>query len=108
MKRLETLEARRRALLARCDQQRVEIAYHIAKVAPGTQLARWTNRAPRSGEGHSLAWLAAIASLIVMLRPPRRLISWLAWITGALSLVSRAARVLRLIAHLRALRSGFR
>ena len=104
MKRIEALEARRRALLARCDQQRVEIAYHIAKLQPGTQLAQWTHRAPQSAASHPLAWIAAVAGLIVMLRP-RRLLSWLTWITGALSLASRAARLIRLIAQLRALRS---
>ena len=30
MKRIEALEARRRTLLARCDQQRAEIAYRVA------------------------------------------------------------------------------
>ena len=100
MKRVEALEARRRALLARCDQQRAEIAYRVARIRPGMQLVQWTRRAPQSAADHPLAWLAAIASLIIMLRR-RKLISWLPWITGMLSLVSRAARLMRLIAQLR-------
>jgi len=104
MKRIEALEARRRALLARCDQQRAEIAYRIARIRPGMQMVQWTRRAPQSAADHPLAWLAAIASLILMLRR-RKLISWLPWITGVLSLVSRAARLIRLIGQLRTLRT---
>ena len=100
MKRIAALEARRRALLARCDQQRAEIAYRLARIQPGRQIVQWTRRAPQSAADHPLAWLAAIAGLIVMLRR-RKLISWLPWITGVLSLVSRAARLVRLIGQLR-------
>jgi hypothetical protein len=42
-----------------------------------------------------------------MLRP-RRLLSWVTFVTGALSLLSRAGTILRLLATLRALRAGFR
>lgn len=117
MKRIDALEARRRALLERCDQQRVELAYHVAQIGPATQLARWTHRAAqwRDGGGggipgsrhYSVALLAAVAALLALARS-RKLISWLGWITGALSLASRAARVVRLFSQLRALRSGLR
>ncbi len=114
-RRLDELEVRRRALLERCDQQRVELAYHIARIGPATQLARWTHRAAqwRNGTGaastrhYSLAIVAAIATLLTLVRS-RKLISMLGWITGAVSLASRAGRILRVLAQLRALRAGFR
>jgi hypothetical protein len=116
MKRIDALEARRRALLERCDQQRVELAYHVAQIGPATQLARWTHRAAQWREGgpgvpgtrhYSVALLAAVAALVALGRS-RKLISWLGWITGAISLASRAARIMRLFSQLRALRSGMR
>jgi len=105
MRRLQALEARRRALLAQCDRQRAEIAYRIARIRPGMQIVRWTRRAPQSAADHPLAWLAAVASVIVMVRR-RKLISWLPWIAGVLSLVSRAARLIRLVGQLRAPRGA--
>jgi hypothetical protein len=108
MNRRQELEARRRTLLARIDEQRAELAYRLEQIRPAKQVASW---AGRGGTGlaanHPLAWLAALAGLVVMLRP-RKLLSWITFATGMLSLLARAGTLLRLLATLRALRSGFR
>lgn len=107
MKRLESLEARRQVLLARCDAQRAEFGQHLARLQSGRQLMQWTARAPRAAANSPVAWLAAAAGLLFLLRPSR-LVGRLAWLTGALSLVARAGRLIRLIGQLRELRAGMR
>jgi hypothetical protein len=73
MSRVGQLEARRLALLARCDQQRFELAYRVRQLTPGALLSRWTRRAPASAANHPLRWMVSLATLIVLLRE-RRLI----------------------------------
>src|SRR5882757_2034063 len=108
MNRMQELEARRRVLLQRIDEQRAEIAYRFEQVRPVTQVANWAGRGVSGSTAtHPLAWLAGLAGLLVMLRP-RRLLSWVTFATGALSLLSRAGTILRVLATLRALRAGFR
>jgi hypothetical protein len=107
MNRVQELEARRRVLLARINEQRAEIAYRFEQIRPATQVANWTGRGSASPTNHPLAWLAGLAGLIVMLRP-RKLLSWVTFATGMLSLLARAGTLLRLFATLRALRAGFR
>jgi hypothetical protein len=43
-----------------------------------------------------------------MLKPPRRLLSWLPWLAGSLSLVTRVMRVVRLINEFRGVRTSAR
>jgi hypothetical protein len=105
--RLAELEARRRALLARCDEQRAEIAYRLEQIRPSAAVANWTLRAPGIAANHPLAWLAALAGIVAMLRP-RKLVSWLTFATGLMSILSRATALLKLFAALRSLRRGFR
>ena len=108
MSRLQELEARRRALLERIDAQRAEIAYRLEQIRPVRQVANWAGRgASGPAPNHPLAWLAGLAGLLVLLRP-RRLLSWVTFAAGVLSLVSRAGTILRLLATLKALRAGFR
>ncbi|HKT74928.1 MAG TPA: hypothetical protein VJQ47_18720 [Steroidobacteraceae bacterium] len=107
MKRMDELQARRRALLAQCESQRIELAYRIAQLRPGRQMANWTRRAPLTAANHPLAWLAGLAGIFLMLRP-RRLMSWLTWTTGAVSLASRATTLLRLLSQVRDFRTGFK
>jgi hypothetical protein len=107
MSRRAELEERRRKLLARCDEQRAEIVYRIEQLRPSAQVANWAARAPGMAANHPLAWLAALAGIITLLRP-KKLLSWLTFATGALSILSRATALLKLFASLRALRSGFR
>jgi hypothetical protein len=111
VKQLELLEARRRMLLARCALQRAELAYRFERVAPGTQLSRWTSWAARwgrSASGAPLAFWGMSIALALLLLKPRRLLGRLAWVTTAVSLVSRASHILRLIGQWRAIRSGLR
>jgi hypothetical protein len=108
MNRIQELEARRRALLARIDEQRAEIVYRFEQIRPATQVANWAGGgASGTAASHPLAWLAGLAGLVVMLRP-RKLLSWVTFASGVLSLVSRAGTILRMLATLRALRAGFR
>lgn len=107
MSRLRELEARRLALLARCDRQRLEIAYRLAQVSPAAQLARWTRWAPYTAGGHPLRWLVSLATLVIMMRE-RKLIGWVERLTLGASMVSRAAAVVRLFRQLRGPRGASR
>lgn len=106
MNRIEALEARRRALLNRCEEQRLELAYRVAQIRPAAQLTAWKSRGgPRAAANHPLAWIAGLASLLLMFRTRRLLtgITWITWITGLVALASRATTLLRIFAQLRAL-----
>jgi YqjK-like protein len=94
-------------LLARCDEQRAEIAYRLEQIRPSAQVADWTGKAPAFAANHPLAWLAVVAGVVALFRP-RRLVSWLTFATGAVSLLSRATTLLKLFATIRSLRQGFR
>jgi hypothetical protein len=101
------LEERRRALLIRCDEQRAELAYRLDQLRPSTQVAQFAQRAPAMALNHPLAWVAALVGIVMLLRP-KRLLSWLTFATGALSIASRATALLKVFMTLRSLRSGFR
>ena len=107
MSRTSDLEARRLALLARCDEQRAELAYRLEQIRPAAQVADWTSRAPGFAANHPLAWVAALAGIVALFRP-KKLVSWLTFATGAISILSRATALLKLFATLRSLRRGFR
>ena len=99
--RLETLEARRRHLLNKCEEQRLELSYRVAQIRPAEQLTAWTRRSALGRGKSPLTWIAGLVGLLVMLRR-RRLLSSVGWMTGLLALASRATTVLRVIAQLRA------
>ncbi|HVS77876.1 MAG TPA: hypothetical protein VHE11_13150 [Steroidobacteraceae bacterium] len=107
MRRLHELEARRLSLIARCEQQRHEIAYRIAELSPAAQLSNWTRRAPTSAASHPFAWLVSLATLLVMVRE-RRLLGWVNRVSRGVSLLSRATAVVRLLRQLRSLSGGVR
>lgn len=107
MSRMKDLEERRRALLARCEAQRAELAYRLEQMRPRSQLASFSQKAPEMAMNHPLAWLAAAAGIITLLRP-KRLLSWLTFATGAVSILSRATQLLKVFVALRSLRQGFR
>jgi hypothetical protein len=107
MSRTAELEARRRVLLARCGEQRAELAYRLEQLRPSAQVANWSHRAPGLAANHPLAWIAALAGIVSLFRP-KKLLSWMTFATGALSILSRATSLLKLFATLRSLRSGFR
>jgi len=104
MKRLEELEARRRMLLSRCEEQRIELAYRVAQLGPAAQLTAWTRRHHATGPSkHPLAWVAGLTGLLVMMLRTRKLLTGVTWITGLIALASRATTLLRIFAQLRRL-----
>ncbi len=105
MSRVGRLEARRLALLARCEQQRFEIAYRVRQLTPAALLSRWTRHAPASAASHPLRWVVSLATLLIMLRE-RRLIGWVERLSVGAAVISRAAVFLRLFRRLRALRGA--
>src|SRR5215469_13057777 len=107
--RIAELEERRQALLAQIETQRHDLAWQAEHFSPTLRVASWARqRGSRSAANHPLAWLAGIGSILLMLRPPRRLLSWLPWLAGALSLLTRVTRVMRLINELRGVRPSYR
>jgi hypothetical protein len=107
MRRLRELEARRRGLIARCEQQRLEIAYRIAELSPAAQLSQWTRRAPTSAATHPLRWLVSLGTLLFMMRE-RRLIGWVGKLSTGVGLISRATAIVRLLRQIRSLSGGAR
>ena len=104
---MKELEERRRALLMKCEEQRAELAYRLEQIRPAAQIANFTQRAPAMAMNHPLAWVAAVAGIVTLLRP-KRLLSWLTFATGAVSILSRATQLLKVFVALRSLRQGFR
>ena len=102
MRRLHELEARRLNLIARCEQQRLEIAYRLAQLSPAAQLSNWTRRAPTSAASHPLKWLVSLATLLVMMRE-RRLVGWIGRLSAGAALLSRASAIVRLLRQIRSL-----
>ena len=104
---LAALELRRLALLQRCEEQRLELAYRFAQIRPSAQLTAWRRRGgPRAAAGKPLTWIAAIAGLALLLRT-RPLLTKMTWVTGLAALATRTTTLLRVIAQLRALYAGF-
>jgi hypothetical protein len=99
--RLEALEARRRALLNKCEEQRLELAYRIAQIRPAEQLTAWTRRSATGRRQSPLTGIAGVVGLLLMLRR-RRVLSGVGWLAGLVALASRATTVLRVLAQLRA------
>ena len=107
MKRLSDLEERRRELLARCEAQREEISWRLGQLGP----RRWAQAlasgaasgavgALRSQRRHPLAWIVAVAALL-LLRQPRDALFMLGRARGALRFAARATEVLGVVAALR-------
>jgi hypothetical protein len=97
MSRLKLLEARRRALLARCDAQREELAARLAQLNPGTVL----QGSPLGQLRHPLAWGAALAAML-LLRRTREVVTFILWTRTALTLAARAVSLVRVLTQPRA------
>jgi hypothetical protein len=107
MRRLHDLEARRRNLIARCEQQRLEIAYRIAELSPTAQLSQLTRRAPTSAASHPFAWLVSLATLLIMVRE-RRVFGWIGKVSAGVALLSRANSIVRLLRQIRSMNGAAR
>ena len=107
MRRLHELEARRLNLIARCEQQRLELAYRLAQLSPAAQLSNWTRRAPASAATHPVKWLVSLATLLVMMRE-RRLVGWIGRLSAGATLLSRVSAVVRLLRQIRSLSGAVR
>jgi hypothetical protein len=109
--RVRDLEARRLALLARCEAQRAELSQRLTQLrdSPGNWLG-----IGRAGTGgpismlkrtrHPLAWLAAVAGLVAFGRT-REVLTAIVWARSAISLVARVTQVVSLASSLRRGRS---
>lgn len=98
MSRLQTLEARRRVLIERCEQQRVELAQRLGRLNPDARMHGSGAGAPAR---HPLAWVAALAGVMLLGRT-RDVLTLLVWLRTALSLAAGASKLLRLVAKWRA------
>jgi hypothetical protein len=105
--RVTELEARRLALLARCDAQRAELSQRLTQLrdSPGNWLG--LGRSGASGPmsmlqrtRHPLAWLAAVAGLVAFGRT-RQVLTAIIWARSAISLLSRVTQVVGFASSLR-------
>jgi hypothetical protein len=101
--RMSELYVRRRVLIERCRVQREGIAGRVAALHGGP--LRWAlsgvaEAAGGPGGRHPLAWIAALAGL-VLLRRPRQALTVLAWTRTALTVLSRVTQVMGVVAALR-------
>jgi hypothetical protein len=104
MNRMAELEARRRALLARCETQRIELAERMAQLhqqsRPAT-LAAWAEGGSGRGPArHPLAWIGVLGGLMLLGRT-RDVLKLLVWARTALAVASRTAQVLRAVRDMR-------
>jgi len=104
--RASELEARRRALLARCEAQRAEISLRLGQLSGGGWARAAVAAAAGPAEGgthggrHPLAWLLAVAG-VLLLRNPRSALSVLVRTRTTLTWLRRAVEVLSLLGILR-------
>jgi len=100
MSRLKQLEARRRVLLGRCDQQREELAARLTALSPAALL----RGAGMAQLRHPLVW-TALAAMLLFGRT-RKALKAILWMRGALAFVRRATHLVRLLTQLRTAREG--
>ena len=101
---MQQLEARRRTLLRRCEEQRAELAARLAQLSPASLLRPSADGSPAGKLHHPLAWAAALAGLLFLGRT-REVLTFVLWIRSALALAGRAAHLVRLLTQLRASRA---
>ena len=108
--RIATLEEKRRLLLHKCEEQRLDLTYRFAQLRPREHLAAWTRHSAAAQAQSPIAWIAGIVGLLLMLRRRRGLagIGWATGLTGLVALASKATTVLRVLAQLRAVYRSFK
>ena len=107
MSRMDELKSRRRALLARCELQRAEMAVRVGDFKSDPLRRMLAGLLGGTGESrgaaalkHPLTWVVGIAAL-VFLRRPRQMLAMLGWARSALSMASKASVAMRLFAQFR-------
>jgi hypothetical protein len=107
MSRISELEARRLALLARCEAQRAELAQRVEQLrgGPGNWLPAGTHGlsgfiAALRRSRHPLAWVTALSGILVLGRA-RDVLSAILWARSAVSAVARVAETIGLAGALR-------
>lgn len=111
MSRTADLEARRRALLMRCEAQRAELSQRMAQLRASPR-SWFASAGPGDSKNtssllrtrHPIAWLAALAGLVLFGRT-REVLTGIVWARSALSLVGRVTEVVTLATALRRSRS---
>jgi hypothetical protein len=108
--RLDALEARRQALLNKCEEQRLELSYRVAQLTPKAALTAWSHRAGGKSTKSLLPLIAGAGGLLMMLlrRRRRRLrrrvgLGGVGLLTTVMALATRASTIMRVLAQLRAL-----
>jgi hypothetical protein len=111
--RLDALEARRQALLNKCEEQRLELSYRVAQLTPKAALTAWSRSAGGKTGKSLLPLIAGAGGLLMMfLRRRRRRprgggggtgLGSIGLLTTVMALATRASTVLRVVAQLRAL-----
>ena len=104
MSRMKQLEARRRALLRRCEAQREELAARLAQLSPAALLRGFADGPDAARLRHPFAWAAALAGLLLLGRT-REVLTFVLWVRSAVALAGRAAQLVRLLTQLRASRA---
>lgn len=113
MSRMADLEARRLALLIRCEAQRAELSQRMLQLRenPGSLLrggaeggGGWGVASILRRTRHPLAWVTALAG-IALLGRTREVLTALVWARSALSLLARVTEVVGLATALRRTRS---
>jgi hypothetical protein len=111
--RLDSLEARRQALLNKCEEQRLELAYRVAQITPRSALTAWSKRAGGKAGKNFVPWIAGAAGLLMMLLRRRRRyrgggFGGIGLVTTLLALTTRATSILRVLAQLRSLYTTYK
>ena len=109
--RLNALEARRQALLNKCEEQRLELSYRVAQLTPRAALTAWSRSAGGKTSKSLLPLIAGAGGLLMMfLRRRRRRprgggsgLGGIGLLTTVMALATRASTILRVLAQLRAL-----
>ncbi len=90
MSRMTELRARRAHLLARCAEQRADLARRIAELRPGAAGGgHGAEAAERGGAHHPLGWIAVLGGLLLVTRA-REVLSLLLFMRSAAALAARA------------------
>lgn len=96
MSRMTELRARRADLLARCAEQRADLARRIAELRPGAGGGDGAESPERAGARHPLGWIAVLVGLMLVTRA-REVLSLLLFMRSAVALGARALQLLRLV-----------